>query len=124
MLIFVAISGSSFRFCTVNDRPPVISVKSYKKGRARLFLRRRAAVGFKKPDGIYLNIGFLHELPDVRFAVTTVIIAPIRYDEQSFLCVVCSFHLAQAEINAVVKSRQSVGGGVHQAILQVRPRCR
>ncbi len=47
-----------------------------------------------------------------------MIIASVRYDEQRFLRVVCPFHLAQAEINAIEQGRLALGGGEHQVALQ------
>ncbi len=47
-----------------------------------------------------------------------MIIASVRYDEQGFLCVVCSPHLAQSQINAVQQRRHAVRGREHQAVLQ------
>ncbi len=124
MLILVAMSGKIVQILHGEGPPPGHSRQIVQKRRAGSFLWRRAAIGFKKPNGVDLHIRFLHELADVRFAVPTMIISPIGYDEQSFLGVVCSLHLAQSEVNAVEKSGQAVGGGVHQAVLQVRPRCR
>src|SRR5580693_1768358 len=46
-----------------------------------------------------------------------MIVASIRNDEQSFLCVVCSFHLAQAEIDSIKQGRQTMSRRVHQSIL-------
>ena len=123
MLIFVAISGRSFKILTLKARPPVISVKSYRSDGPIPFFRRRPAIWFEQPDGVNLNIRFLHKLPNVRFAVPTVIIASVRYDEQSFLCVVCSFHLAEAEINAVRKERSARARRYTSGGFAVRPRC-
>src|SRR5215472_604770 len=83
------------------------------------FLNRATAIGVVKSNGVDLDVGFLDEIADVQLRVPTMIIAPIGYDEQSFLCVVCSLHLAQAEINSIEEGGHSARGREHQPILQV-----
>ena len=48
-----------------------------------------------------------------------MIIASVRYDEQCFLCVVCAFHFAEAQINSIQQSRLPVRGRKHQPVLQI-----
>ena len=119
MLILVAMSGKS-----VQASPP--------QGAAARHLRQirtdkagpncssvvRAAAGLVEPDGVNLDVRFSCILADIRFRVPAMIIASIRYDEQRLLCVVCSFHLAQAQINSVEQSRFSMRRSKHQMILQ------
>ena len=52
------------------------------------------------------------------FGVPAMIIASVGYDEQRFLCVVCPFHLTQAQINSVQQRRLAARRGKHQTALQ------
>ena len=47
-----------------------------------------------------------------------MIIASVRYDEQRLLCVVCSFHLAEAQVDAIEQRGLSARRSKHQMILQ------
>src|SRR6185437_14402751 len=94
MLIFVAMSPRSSRFFTVNDRPPVIDASPCKNPR------------------------LAQEAFDVAVIVATMIIASIRYDEQSFSRVACSFHLAHPQIHCVKERRHSFWRAEKQAVLQ------
>ena len=118
MPIFVAISGKSFRLFTANARPPVISVKSASKDGPSCSSGVGPPSCVEKSDRVKLEIRFLHELANVRLAVPAMIIASVRYDEQRVLGVVCSFHLAQAQINSVQQRRLSMRRRKHHVILQ------
>jgi hypothetical protein len=48
-----------------------------------------------------------------------VIIAPVGYDEQRLLCVVCSLHLAETQVNSIEQRRLTFCRGKHQAVLQL-----
>ena len=48
-----------------------------------------------------------------------MIIASVRYDEQCFLCVVCTFHFAEAQINSIQQSRLPLRRRIHQSVLQI-----
>src|SRR5713226_9561996 len=84
------------------------------------FLRCAVAIahGLVDADGVQLNVRLLDVVPDVAFVIPAMIIASIRYDEQGPFGVVCTPHLAQAEVDGIEQCRAPVGGGVHQPVLQ------
>ena len=53
-------------------------------------------LSFIDADGVELHICFTKEISDVSFIVAAVVIAPIRYDEQSAFGVARALHLTQA----------------------------
>src|SRR5271154_3266757 len=70
-------------------------------------------------DGIELGVGFLDEALDVALVVPTVIIPSIGKNQQGTFRVVCSPHLAEAEINGVEQRGAALGSGEKHAALQV-----
>src|SRR5579859_7651331 len=58
-----------------------------------------ASIRVDNPNRVDLDVRLAQEAFDVAIIVATMIIASIRYDEQSFSRVACSFHLAHAQIH-------------------------
>src|SRR5208283_394990 len=73
----------------------------------------------KNADGIELGIRFSDQALDIVFVVPTMIITSIGKDEQGTFGVVCTPHLAEAEVDGIEKRRPAPGGSEHHAALQV-----
>src|SRR5271165_6399022 len=73
------------------------------QGRPVALFQRAIAIAdrIKDADGIELGVGFLHQALDIAFVVSTVIISPIRQDEQGAFGVVCTTHFAKAQVDRV-----------------------
>src|SRR5208283_1068785 len=70
-------------------------------------------------NGIELGVCFLDQPLDIVLVVPTMIISPIRKDEQGAFGVVCTPHLAKAEVDSVQKSSPALRGSKHHAALEV-----
>jgi len=91
-----------------------------KRGTVELFRRTIAITKrVKNADGIELRIGFFHEPLDIVLVVPTMIIASIGEDEQGTFSVVCTPHLAKAEIDSIEESGPPFGSSHHHAALEV-----
>src|ERR1700741_803048 len=92
-----------------------------KKRRSVELFRRTIAITkrVKNADGIELGVGFFYETLDIVLVVPTMIIASIGEDEQGTFGVVCTPHLAKAEIDGVEEGGSAFGSGHHHAALQV-----
>src|SRR6516165_10776052 len=92
-----------------------------KQRRAVELFRRTIAITkrVKNADGIELSVGFLHEPLDIVLVIPTMIIASIGEDEQGTFGVMCTPHLAEAEVDRVEQSGPALWGSHHHAALQV-----
>src|SRR5580692_2999090 len=75
--------------------------------------------GVVNADGIELGIGFLNQPLDIAFVVPTMIIPSIGKNEQGTLGVMCTPHLAKAEVDGVQQGGAAFGGSKQHAALQV-----
>src|SRR5271157_1089825 len=84
-------------------------------------LRRSTTISerVKKSDGIELGIRFFDQALDIVLVVPTMIITSIGKDEQGTFGVVCTPHLAEAQVDGIQQRRPAPGGSEHHAALQV-----
>src|SRR6185312_3865329 len=78
-----------------------------------------AAIGFIQTNSVNLHVRLLYEVTDVILPIPAMIIASIGYDEQRFPSVVCSSHLAYAQVHPVIKGSHSASANVPQEALNI-----
>src|SRR5208337_170453 len=85
------------------------------------FLRRPIAISkrVKKADGIELGIRLPDQALDIVLVVPTMIITSIGKDEQGTFGVVCTPHLAEAQVDGIKQGGPAPRGSKHHAALQV-----
>src|SRR2546428_2687844 len=103
------------------ETPPAGQLRQFAQQRMPVQFFRCAPVTHRvvDADGIELNVGLLDEVFDVAFRVPTMIIASVGYNEQGPFGVVCTPHLAQAQVDGIEQGGAAVRRGVHQARLQL-----
>ena len=104
------------------ENPPARHLGDFAQQRRAIeFFRRAAPISKRVKDahGIKLGIGLFYQAPDIAFVVPTVIIAPVRYYEQSTFSVVRAPHLTEPQINGIEESSAALGRGEHHTALQV-----
>src|SRR5208283_30699 len=84
-------------------------------------LRRSTTISkrVKNADGIKLSIRFSDQALDIVLVVPTMIITSIGKDEQGTFGVVCTPHLAEAQVDGIQKRSPAPGGSEHHAALQI-----